>query len=200
MSTQISSEDAKAINAILLPKARSWVRNEDAALDLVKETWRRCCEKPPPADQLIPWMLGIMQNVLREWQRGEKRGWWAKNCPPEALSVVADDSPGPLAALINHENIERLKALVRQLPDSLRRYVRARYKWGKDVGSIAQELGIAPNTVHRYAQLLREELKEHAELVEDILAVFDEHTPTWQAVFLDFCDHIEDSPSAPGGA
>ncbi len=99
-----------------------------------------------PARPFLPWALGIARNAAAESLRRRRR-------QPMLLAPEAADA---LAGALS-EVAESERARLVHLPDCLQEL---RYRTGLKPASIAQALGIQPNTASKLLQRVREQLRE----------------------------------------
>jgi len=112
-----------------------------------------------------PWLLTIAINLCRNQARRAKR------LPVEALAddaagdddstldQLADPAPGPLAALLQAEDLAALEAAVAALPLFYRQAVILRYMEGLSYDELAQVLGLPLNTVRTHLRRAKERLR-----------------------------------------
>lgn len=120
---------------------RSLMSNRALAEDALQETALRMLEGLPRFDgrsRAGTWATGIALNVCRELRRGELR---AASPPAHALAIGrAEPRPGP-------DELERLHAALKALPERQREAVVLRFLEAMDVNETAELMGCAPGTV-----------------------------------------------------
>jgi len=132
--------------------------DRDAADDLASETFLVAFEqrKRFDADQTdaLPWLYGIVTNLLHRYRRREARAWNAVQASGgEPWSEIED---GPLEA---ESAVKRIAGAIRRLP-ARDRDALLLYAWG-DLGyeGVAQALGIPVGTVRSRLNRVRRTLR-----------------------------------------
>jgi RNA polymerase sigma factor (sigma-70 family) len=138
--------------------AKSLVKDDATAQDLVQETWLAALKSPPLADgRLRPWLARVLLNFARQRKRGESR-----RAAREALAARSERLPPATDA---SERIEAQRALAEALaglPEALQSTIVLRYFDGLSPQEIAKRQDVPPGTVrwriHRALEELREKL------------------------------------------
>jgi RNA polymerase sigma factor (sigma-70 family) len=140
--------------------ARSLVRGDADADDLVQDTAVRLLEHPPELDRPVrPWLVTVMLNRWRMDRRSEAR---------RRARELATATPEPelVDTAERAQTLRRLGEAVEKLPEPYRALVMARYFDGRTSSEIAAELGIPAVTVRtrllRALEKLRKSLDETA--------------------------------------
>jgi RNA polymerase sigma factor (sigma-70 family) len=169
--TRSSAGDADAFGLLFERHARviynycfrrigDWAAAEDLLSIVFLEAWRRR-QKELPADKVLPWLLGIATNVVRNRRRSERRFKEALRRVPEpeaeqAFSDVVD------ARVDDESQMQRVLALFAALPRR-EQDVFALCAWS-DVSyeDAALALGIPVGTVRSRLSRSRQRLRELA--------------------------------------
>jgi RNA polymerase sigma factor (sigma-70 family) len=140
--------------------ARSLVRGDADADDLIQDTAVRMLEHPPELDRPVrPWLVTVMLNRWRMDRRSEAR---------RRARELATATPEPEVADPREraQTLRKLGEAVEALPEPYRNLVIARYFDGKSSVDLAAELGIPAVTVRtrllRALEKLRKALDEGA--------------------------------------
>jgi RNA polymerase sigma-70 factor (ECF subfamily) len=129
--------------ALLLRLARELVRGEDAAEDLVQESFVRALERPPRStDALRAWLARVLRRLARTRRRAERRADARERhvARPEAV-------PPPEEALASLELQEQLVAALKALPEPHRTTLWLRFHEELAPAEIAARLGASPRTI-----------------------------------------------------
>ncbi|MBY0459386.1 MAG: sigma-70 family RNA polymerase sigma factor [Gemmataceae bacterium] len=141
------------------------VGRTDRTEDLVQETFLRAFKAVrylDSAGEFRPWLLAIAQNVLIDDARRAARLKRTPPAPPAHLTDVpsAELPPDEQASL--SELRERVRWVLRALPDEYRLPLTLRYIAGADHETIERQLGLTNGALrgllHRGLKLLRERL------------------------------------------
>lgn len=110
------------------------------------------------------WLLRIVHNTCRTWQRRESKG--AELSSPEQIDErVADDEPGPLATLIQRIDREQVRGAIENLPEEFREVVVLReleemsYKEIADI--VDAPIGTVMSRLSRARKRLEQLLPDH---------------------------------------
>src|SRR5215831_12482174 len=124
--------------------ARSLVRDDAQAEDLVQETWMVALAHPPPSPGTArPWMRTILRNLVRMKARAHTR---RRRREQVALE-------GAIGAESSHERLERIEAqrllatLVLDLPEPYRSTIMLRYYQGMSAAEVAAREDVPAGTV-----------------------------------------------------
>lgn len=117
---------------------RSWRLEEEDAMDIVHDTIVRVYESigtfDPGKGEFRAWLWGVL-----------KRAAVRKPAPAPRPEQVEDARP--LADLVGEEVVKFIRASVAALPETYRSTVEMRFYEGKDLATIARELGVPLGTV-----------------------------------------------------
>jgi RNA polymerase sigma-70 factor (ECF subfamily) len=147
----------------------SQVHRLDDVDDLAQEVFLAALESLPTfrrGDDFGAWLRGIARNKLLVYFRTQSRRSRAlQRFRDEVMALIAGDLEG---AAVNDraETIERLLRCVAQLPERLRRVVRAGLDGDKPAelaAALSTTVGVIYNLHHRANQLLRECLQREVE-------------------------------------
>jgi RNA polymerase sigma-70 factor (ECF subfamily) len=144
----------------LLRLALHFADDPAVAEDLLQETFLvaiRRAESFDPARRVVPWLIGILENLARrERERARRRPGRLKIDLPDADSSAESDSKE-----IGRELFERID----RLPEPHRKAMLLRYRHGLEPAEIAHLLEVPPATVrswlHRGRERLRIGLRKH---------------------------------------
>lgn len=148
--------DASALAAVydgtssrLLAVALHLASSANAAEDAVQDTFLFALEHPERWDEsrpLIPWLLGILVNRLRQ-------STYRANRTPDPGRIAQPDVPDPSSELQASELLTRIDDAITHLPQPYRTVVLLRLRNGLEPADIAVALDRKPSTVR--AQLTR---------------------------------------------
>ena len=141
------------------------VRQEQASLDLVQETFINACRHLGSLredEKFGAWLFGIAhQKCLQHWRRRARDRFLADEQSPETLAGPEAD---PAELLIRQEQEEQFLATLDRLPPSQRSVVLLHFLEDFSIEEIADITGVPPGTVKSrlfYAKrLLRRQLEE----------------------------------------
>jgi RNA polymerase sigma factor (sigma-70 family) len=158
--------------------ARSLVRSEADADDLLQNVAVVALERPPAADRPVRAWLGA---VLRNRWRMDRRSAARRHAREVAVAIARSDAGAPdpaagPAGLGRARALEKLAAALVALDEPFRATVIRRYLDGRSSADIARELGVPAGTV-------RWRLKTG---LARLRAALDDTTPRWQRAFLPF--------------
>jgi RNA polymerase sigma-70 factor (ECF subfamily) len=158
----LALEELLAQSSWLRRLARRLVAGEDAAEDLVQETWLAALRHPPADGAARPWLARVARRLAANFRRGA-----ARRRAHEAAAPGAESMLDPLAAaeLLDLQRV--LAEAVLRLPEPLRTTVVLRYVHGLDSQAIAQREGAPAGTVRwrlkRALELLRADLDQRSD-------------------------------------
>jgi len=148
--------------ARLVRHARGLVWRDDAALDIVQETWLVVAKglgKLRDPSRLRSWLYGIVTRRAADWQRGRARLEGLElESEPESRSAPAPMSsgdPGDDATA----DVERVRVALRHLPLERRALLALRYVDELDLSEIAEALDVPLGTVKSRLYTARRELR-----------------------------------------
>jgi RNA polymerase sigma factor (sigma-70 family) len=110
-----------------------------------------------PLDQLLAWLHGVLQYVVREEQG---RSGFRREVPVIAGSEPADGSTGVLDAIVERETRAVVSDCFATLDDNYRKVLELRMD-GLKYGQIASRLGVSENTVATWVSRGIRELGRH---------------------------------------
>lgn len=144
--------------AALRLMVRALLHDDDAADDVVQETWFAAMRRPPRAGfEAGAWLRGIARNVIRHLRRGD-----ARRSAREAGAARPDRSPGSAEVVTKIERLREVLEAVSGLREPIRETVALRYLDGLMPREIAERLSIPVATVKTRLstglRLLRESL------------------------------------------
>lgn len=122
--------------------AQRLVRDAGQADDLVQQTWLRAVERPPrDRSRIGRWLRTVLRNEARQLHRGDaaRRRREERSARPE--TAASED------VVERTEQIERLLATVRRLPEPYRTAMLLRWVDGLSPSTIAEHLGEPAGTV-----------------------------------------------------
>ncbi|MGW4941940.1 RNA polymerase sigma factor [Actinoplanes sp. NPDC004185] len=158
---QLFSDHAQAVYRHVVRSTGNWSAAEDIVSLTFLEAWRLRGKLRPDGDSVLPWLLGIAVNVLRNNRRAARRHAAAlvRLPPAEAMPDFADE-------LVNRmRDSEQLAAATAAL-DRLRpaeREVFTLCVWsGLDYAQTAEALGVPVGTVRSRLSRARAKLRELA--------------------------------------
>jgi len=153
------------------------VRDRDDALDLLQDAMiklaRNYAERP--SNEWAPLFYRILQNGIRDWHRRAKvknrvMVWFGRGKPGDDDYDVAANAPDPGGRTPDEqlqaaEAMQRLEAVVRELPDRQREAFMLRTFEGLDVAGTALAMSCSEGSVKthysRAVHTLREKLGDH---------------------------------------
>jgi RNA polymerase sigma-70 factor (ECF subfamily) len=124
--------------------ARSLVRDDAAADDLVQETWMAALRSPPRAGETVrPWLAEVLRNLLRARFRSDIR-----RTRREDATVDKDVTAAATDQLVEAMQLQReLAEQVLDLDEPYRSTVLLRFYEGLSAAEIAARLQVPPGTV-----------------------------------------------------
>lgn len=160
--TELFDAHARAVYRYAVRGTADWSAAEDVVSLTFLEAWRLRGTLRPEGDSLLPWLLGIATNVLRNTARSARRHRAALARLPlrEAVPDFADELVGRI------RDAEQLAAAQRALA-ALRRGDREVFMlcvWsGLDYASAAEALGVPVGTVRSRLSRARKRLRALAQ-------------------------------------
>ena len=148
----------------LLAFARHHSGDLDTARDAVQDTFLRYFKNPPSGELegLAPWLFTVCRRVIIDHQRKHQR-----IVPMNAATALTfdnhidDTTASPAAALEEKDDSNRLRGLVKSLPERQRELVRLKFEGGLSYRDIAAATGLTVSNVgtllHHAVQSLREQ-------------------------------------------
>ena len=138
-----------------------WAAAEDAASEVFLTAWRRRSEVvfTTESGSVLPWLLGVATNQLRNQRRGRHRAETAM-ARLEAAAVQPDHSDETLRRMADEAQMAEVQAVVEQLPEH-ERDVLALCAWGGlDYADAAIALAVPVGTVRSRLSRARLHLRE----------------------------------------
>jgi RNA polymerase sigma factor (sigma-70 family) len=136
-----------------------WLGDDDAAQDLVQETFLRVLRQPakaPRHDDLAPWLLRIARNLAIDRYRHDRRLQFTDD-----VDATTDPGPLPLDRLTNAERSAQLATALGAISPAHREVLLLRSVEGLDHRAIGETIGCTEGTarvrVHRATVALRAE-------------------------------------------
>jgi RNA polymerase sigma factor (sigma-70 family) len=126
-----------------------WTAAEDLTSAVFLEAWkkRRQLRLSTPAESLLPWLLGVATNLVRNRGRRIERFGRAMKELWVRQAARVDDNPDLVARAVDEERMATLLAAIRRLP-RVEQEVLALYAWADlTYGEIAEALEVPIGTV-----------------------------------------------------
>lgn len=152
---------SRAVYNFAFRSTANWAVAEDAASDVFLTAWRRRGEVvfTTESGSVLPWLLGVAANQLRNQRRSRWRAAGALD-RLNANEVQPDHSDETVGRLADEAQMADVQAVVEQLPDH-ERDVLALCAWsGLDYAEAAIALGVPVGTVRSRLSRARAHLKE----------------------------------------
>jgi RNA polymerase sigma-70 factor (ECF subfamily) len=173
--TKIGSDgpDASLIREVqpaLLAYARSLVRDEQTARDIVQETFLRLFRKPPDAGITRVWLFSVCRTRAIDWWRS-RHEFTLASAPEDGGTDFFERLPDEAAvlpgdAMQNDETLAEVFRHVEALPARQRELVRLKFQAGLSYKEIADSTGLTVTNVgfllHTALQTLRAKMKNAA--------------------------------------
>lgn len=127
----------------MLRLARSLVRGDEDAQDLVQRTWLAVLRRPPEHLRSVrSWLRTVMVNQARVEHRGNQR-----RADREAQVTAQEPAAAPDEFLAKAEMLQRVGKLVLELDEPFRTALVLRYQEGLSTAEIARQTKVATVTV-----------------------------------------------------
>ena len=138
------------LEPMLLASARKLADDPDAARDLVQEVFARLLsvEGWAQIDAPHPYLLRMMRNLTFEKLRRIKIARFEQLALAEDFEVV-DESPDAFRVVSGREQLARLDAALKGLPERCRRVFVMRRIEERSPREIAKHLGVSPSTLEK---------------------------------------------------
>jgi len=138
------------LEPMLLASARRLVNDPDAARDLVQEAFTRLLTVDGWAqiDAPHPYLLRMMRNLAFEKLRRAKIARFEQMTQAEDFDVV-DESPDAFRVLSGREQLARLDAALKSLPERCRSVFVLRRIEERSPREVAKQLGVSPSTLEK---------------------------------------------------
>lgn len=164
--------DAAAVQALvaahqteLLCYARSLVRDEEEARDIVQETFLRLWKKPPRPDALRAWLYQVCRSrAMDYWRRQKRRGnpLTQEDAATFCWERQPDAEPHPRETLEQKDAEGNLQAQLRFLSERQQELLRLKFQAGLSYKEIAETTGLSTGNVgfllHTAVAALRQRL------------------------------------------
>ncbi len=147
----------------LLAFARHFAGDAETARDAVQDTFLRYFKNPPASDDLeglAPWLFTVCRRLLIDHQRKNSR------LIPMTAALTLDETldesaASPARELETKDDANRLRGLMKSLPERQRELVRLKFEAGLSYRDIAAATGLSVSNVgtllHQAVQSLREQ-------------------------------------------
>ncbi len=146
-----------------LRKAKSIIFDEEAALDIVQDTFVKIYLygrkfKPVEGARFSSWAYKVLINVCFQWYKKKKR-------EKEFFSILDEE----LAAVLPHDNREEvsqkldrdyLESMFSRLPETFARVLRLYVAEGKEYGEIAKVEGVSEGAIKTRMHRARDEMRK----------------------------------------
>lgn len=140
-----------AHRAAVFRMVRGHLGNEADALDVTQDTFVAAflaLRRYDPARPFRAWIMRIALNKCHDWARRRAvRRLFAFALPIDEAAGVADDAPGPEAALASRRAVARIHAAIAALPDALKEPLLLCSVEGLPQDEVAAILGISRKAV-----------------------------------------------------
>ncbi|WP_430791162.1 RNA polymerase sigma factor [Actinoplanes sp. G11-F43] len=158
---QAFEEHAGAVYRHAARVSADWSVAEDVVSLTFFEAWRVRHRLRPDGDSVLPWLLGIATNVLRNLRRTMRRHRAAmERLPEQRVPDFADDVVGRIQEV---EQLAAAKAALARLRQPYRDVFTLCVWSGLDYASAAEALGIPIGTVRSRLSRARDRLRALAE-------------------------------------
>jgi RNA polymerase sigma-70 factor (ECF subfamily) len=155
---------SRAVYNFAFRSTANWAAAEDAASDVFLTAWRRRSEVvfTTESGSVLPWLLGVAANQLRNQRRTKRRAATAL-VRLNAKEVQPDHSDETVGRLADEAQMAEVHAVVEQLPEQ-ERDVLALCAWaGLDYAEAAIALAVPVGTVRSRLSRARTHLRELVE-------------------------------------
>jgi RNA polymerase sigma-70 factor (ECF subfamily) len=138
------------LEPMLLASARKLADDPDAARDLVQEAFARLLtvEGWAQIEAPHPYLLRMMRNLAFEKLRRAKIARFEQLTLAEDFEAV-DESPDAFRVVSGREQLARLDAALKDLPERCRRVFVMRRIEERSPREVAQHLGVSPSTLEK---------------------------------------------------
>lgn len=138
------------LEPMLLASARKLADDPDAARDLVQEAFARLLTMDGWAQIEAPhaYLLRMMRNLAFEKLRRAKIARFEQLTLAEDFDVV-DESPDAFRVVSGREQLARLDAALKSLPERCRRVFVMRRIEERSPREVARQLGVSPSTLEK---------------------------------------------------
>jgi len=138
------------LEPMLLVSARRMVDDPDAARDLVQEAFLRVLANPAWSHIDAPhaYMLRMMRNLAIDKLRRSRVARFDQLSQVEGIDL-ADETPDAFRVVSGREQLARLNAVLRSLPERCRRVFVMRRIEQRSPRDTARVLGVSPSTLEK---------------------------------------------------
>jgi RNA polymerase sigma factor (sigma-70 family) len=157
---------ANSVYRYCFRRTAEWALAEDLTSVVFFEAWRRCRDVQLSQDRLLPWLLGVATNVIRNQRRSLRRYRAAlERLPP--LELERDFAEELTERLDAERRMRSVLADVHRLPRHEQEVVTLCIWEGLSSGEVAEALGVPEGTVRSRLFRARVRLREAAVRHED---------------------------------
>lgn len=161
--------DADAVEALmrahqgeLLCYARSFVRDEEVARDIVQETFIKLWKKPPEPRAVRAWLYRVCRScAIDHWRRHHTENRHRAEMSPELFAQRPDRSPTPAQALLHRDDKGTLFAHLATMPERQQELLRLKFQAGLSYKEIAEATGLTVTNVGFILHTALTALKNH---------------------------------------
>lgn len=157
------SEDAfkRLYRELFTPVARYIqirVHNREESEDICSNVFRnfllRLDSFDPKRGSVMTWVVIMARNaVIDHYRRRRPDSEGTERLSRNLADTLADERPGPLQAIINNEEIERVRRLLDRQPAEIREMFSLRFDQGLRVREVAEVMGLSPDAAkQRFAR------------------------------------------------
>jgi RNA polymerase sigma-70 factor (ECF subfamily) len=156
---QLFSDHAQAVYRHVVRSTGNWSAAEDIVSLTFLEAWRLRGKLRPDGDSVLPWLLGIAVNVLRNHRRAARRHAAAlvRLPPAEAMPDFADELVNRMR---DSEQLAAATAALARLRPAEREVFTLIVWSGLDYAQTAEALGVPVGTVRSRLSRARTRLRE----------------------------------------
>ncbi|NTZ42404.1 sigma-70 family RNA polymerase sigma factor [Altererythrobacter sp. SALINAS58] len=124
------------------------VQNREAAEDVLQDVyikvWNRAAGFDPAKGSAMAWLSMVARNSAIDWYRAQNRRTTVSD---DALQFIADDGEAADDRLVREQEADRITALVDDLEDPTRSYIREAFLRGMTYSEIAEQSNVPLGTV-----------------------------------------------------
>jgi len=150
---------ARTVYNYCFRRTADWSLAEDLTSAVFLEAWRRRAEITPESDSILPWLLGVAANLLRNTRRGLRRYREALSKSPR---LIADPDPADdiVSRLDDEKRMRRTLANIERLSADEQEVLSLCVWTALSYEGAATALGIPVGTVRSRLHRAREHLRE----------------------------------------
>jgi RNA polymerase sigma factor (sigma-70 family) len=157
---------ANSVYRYCFRRTAEWALAEDLTSVVFFEAWRRCADVELGEGRLLPWLLGVATNVIRNQRRSLRRYRAAlERLPP--LEFERDFAEDLTERLDAERRMRTVLADVRRMPRAEQEVLALCIWEGLSSGAVAEALGVPEGTVRSRLFRARARLREAAARHED---------------------------------